>query len=87
MKNIIKTKEKILEALEDLKFEIGTKVKIKEDAIENGLLKEKCEQLIGNEGIVTKIKDVVTDDSEVEVRWANGYFNWIMPKDSLKIIK
>ncbi len=79
-------KEEMMDALEG-KFKIGMKVKIKKDAIKNGLLKEKCERLMGKVGIIIKHKGITIDDDEVEVTWKGDGYNWYIPKDSLEIIR
>lgn len=80
-------KEKIIEALEERKFKVGMKVKIKKDAIKNGLLKEKCKRLMGKVGTIIHHKGITIGDDEVEVTWKGDGYNWYIPKDSLDIIK
>ncbi len=83
----LKDKEKITDALENLTFKIGMMVKIKRNAIKNGLLKEKCEILMGKKGIVISVLGVTTDDNQIEVMWKDDYYCWIIPKESLDIIR
>ncbi len=82
-----KDKERMIDALEDRKFKVGMKVKVRDYTIKNGLLKDKCKSLLGGEGIVIKDEGVTTDESAIEVKWGEYHGVWVMPKDSLEIIK
>ena len=72
-----------------MNVKIGNIVKIKEDAIKNGLLKERCNILLGKEGTIIKSGSAVcTDGSEVSVRFDNDtYDGWIIPLNSLELVR
>ena len=67
-------------------MEVGTIVRIKANAIKNGLLKEKMQKYMFSEGIVVESGSAVCVD-EVSVDFNDGFSAWIMPYYSLEIIE
>ena len=72
---------------EEQTFQINDIVMIKENAIEDGILKDNCKNLLNKKGIVTSLYGVGCCNDEIKVNFNDGFDNWIMPISSLKFIE